>query len=207
VDDARPNAPGTTRPRNEVTGNRVLTVPNLVSLVRLLLVPVFAVLIVRHQDLAALGILALAGVSDWADGVLARRLHQTSALGRFLDPAADRLYIAAALVGLAWREIIPWWLVAVLVLRELAVASVFPALAARGFGPLPVHLVGKGGTAMLMYAFPLLLLAEVAGPLGALVEAFGWAAALWGVGLYWLAGILYLVQARGIIRSEPRLAS
>jgi cardiolipin synthase len=207
VEDARPTAPGTTRQRRDPSRNRVLTLPNLISLVRLLLVPVFAVLIVREQDLAALGILALAGVSDWADGVLARRLDQMSALGRFLDPAADRLYIAAALVGLAWRDIIPWWLVAVLALRELAVASVFPSLAARGYGPLPVHLVGKGGTAMLMYAFPLLLLGEVAGPLGPLVEAFGWAAALWGVGLYWLAGILYLTQARGIIRAEPRPAS
>lgn len=184
----------------------MLTLPNVISMLRLLLVPVFAALILRHQDLAALAVLALAGLSDWADGVLARRLDQTSALGRLLDPAADRFYIAAALVGLAVREIVPWWLVAVLVLREISVAAVLPALAARGYGPLPVHIVGKGGTAMLMYAFPLLLLAEIAGPFGALVAAFGWAAALWGVGLYWFAGVLYLSQARAIVRTVPRLA-
>lgn len=187
--------------------DRILTVPNVISLARLLLVPVFGYLIVTGQDVGALAVLALAGVSDWADGVLARRLNQTSALGRILDPAADRLYIAAALIGLAWRELIPWWLVAVLVLRELVVAAALPALYARGYGPLPVHLVGKGGTAMLMYAFPMLLLSEVPGPIGWVAGVGGWAAALWGVGLYWFAGVLYLRQAREIIRTEPRVAT
>lgn len=187
--------------------DRILTVPNVISLARLLLVPVFGYLIVAGQDVGALAVLALAGVSDWADGVLARRLNQTSALGRILDPAADRLYIAAALVGLAWRELVPWWLVAVLVLRELVVAAALPGLYARGYGPLPVHLVGKGGTAMLMYAFPMLLLSEVPGPIGWVAGVGGWAAALWGVGLYWFAGVLYLRQAREIIRTEPRVAT
>jgi cardiolipin synthase (CMP-forming) len=187
--------------------DRILTVPNVISLVRLLLVPLFGYLIVTGQDVAALAVLALAGLSDWADGVLARRLNQTSDLGRILDPAADRLYIAAALVGLAWRELIPWWLVAVLVLREAVVGAVLPALHARGYGPLPVHLVGKGGTAMLMYAFPMLLLSEVPGPIGWVAGVGGWAAALWGVGLYWFAGVLYLRQAREIIRTEPRVAT
>lgn len=187
--------------------DRILTVPNVISLARLLLVPVFGYLIVTGRDVGALAVLALAGVSDWADGVLARRLNQTSALGRILDPAADRLYIAAALIGLAWRELIPWWLVAVLVLRELVVAAALPALYARGYGPLPVHLVGKGGTAMLMYAFPMLLLSEVPGPIGWVAGVGGWAAALWGVGLYWFAGVLYLRQAREIIRTEPRVAT
>lgn len=187
--------------------DRIVTVPNVISLARLLLVPVFGYLIVTGQDVGALAVLALAGVSDWADGVLARRLNQTSALGRILDPAADRLYIAAALIGLAWRELIPWWLVAVLVLRELVVAAALPALYARGYGPLPVHLVGKGGTAMLMYAFPMLLLSEVPGPIGWVAGVGGWAAALWGVGLYWFAGVLYLRQAREIIRTEPRVAT
>lgn len=173
---------------------RVLTVPNAISLMRLALVPVFALLIFRHEDLAALGLLVLAGVSDWADGAIARRFNQQSEVGRILDPAADRLYIAAAVVGLAWREIIPWWLVAALVLREAAVAATLPGLARRRLPPLPVHLVGKGGTAMLMYAFPLLLLAEVAGSVGAVVWVLGWAAALWGVALYWVAGVLYLTQ-------------
>lgn len=187
--------------------DRVLTVPNVISLIRLLLVPVFAILIVRGYDVAALVVLALAGISDWADGYLARRLNQTSALGRVLDPAADRLYIAAAVIGLAWRQIIPWWLVAALVLRELAVGAVLPALVRRGHGPLPVHLAGKGGTAMLMYAFPLLLLAELDGAVGDVAWIVGWGAVIWGVGLYWLSGVLYLVQAGRVLRSVPRPAS
>lgn len=180
--------------------SRVITVPNAISLVRLLLVPVFALLIVQERDVAALVVLVAAGVSDWADGVIARRFDQTSDLGRVLDPAADRLYIAAAVIGLAWRDIIPWWLVSVLVLRELAVGATLPGLARRGFGPLPVHFAGKAGTAMLMYAFPLLLLTGVDGPIGTVAWVFGWATALWGVGLYWFAGVLYLVQYAAIVR-------
>ncbi len=193
-------------PARASTSDRVLTVPNVISFARLLLVPVFAACIVTERDVAALVILAVAGISDWADGVLARRLNQTSALGRLLDPAADRLYIAVALVGLAWREVIPWWLVLLLVLREVAVAAVLPALRRRGYGPLPVHLAGKAGTAMLMYAFPLLLLGELQGFLGEAAWVFGWATALWGVGLYWFAAVLYLAQARTVLRSEPGVA-
>src|SRR5690606_17462805 len=106
----------------EAMVDRVLTVPNLISMARLLLVPVFAVLIVRGQDLAALAVLAVAGASDWLDGVLARRLGQMSRLGQLLDPAADRLFILVTLVGLAWREIVPWWLLAVILVRDLALA-------------------------------------------------------------------------------------
>ncbi len=188
------------------TPRRVLTVPNAISLVRLLLVPVFAVLIVRGDDLPALAVLVVAGVSDWADGVIARRFHQTSALGRVLDPAADRLYIAAAVIGLAWREIIPWWLVLVLVLREAVVGATLPGLARRGLGPLPVHLAGKAGTAMLMYAFPLLLLAEVDRPFGRLAWVLGWATALWGVGLYWFSGVLYVLQYSRVVRAQGSVA-
>jgi cardiolipin synthase len=199
--------PGATPAARASVGNRVLTVPNVISLGRLLLVPVFAVLIVRGEDVAALAVLVVAGISDWADGEIARRFNQQSALGRLLDPAADRLYIAAALLGLAWRQIIPWWLVVVVVLREIMVGALLPALQRRGYGPLPVHLAGKAGTALLMYAFPLLLIAEMPGPVGVVARILGWAAALWGVGLYWLAGVLYVIQAVGIVRTEPRIAA
>lgn len=202
VQETTGTAPGSvpTTPGAASSSSRVLTVPNLISLVRLALVPLFLVLIVQGEDLAALGVLVVAGVSDWADGVIARRFDQTSDLGRVLDPAADRLYIAAAVGGLAWREVIPWWLVALLVLRELTVAATFPGLRRRGYGPLPVHLVGKAGTALLMYAFPLLLLTSVDGVLGTFAWTVGWAVAIWGVALYWLAGVLYLVQYRRVLR-------
>lgn len=187
--------------------SRVLTVPNVISAARLLLVPVFAVLVAQHRDVAAVAVLAVAGISDWADGKIARRFNQTSALGRALDPAADRLFILVALVGLGLREVVPWWLVAIIVQREIAISAVLPALLGRGYGPLPVHLAGKAGTAMLMYALPLLLLAELENVVGAMAWTVGWAAALWGAGLYWFAGVLYLVQAGSIIRTTPRIAS
>ena len=186
--------------------SRVLTLPNIISAGRLLLVPVFGVFVAQGRDGAALAVLVLAGVSDWADGKIARRFNQTSALGRALDPAADRLFIAVALVGLALRGVLPWWLVVVIVLRELAVAAVLPALLERGYGPLPVHLAGKAGTAMLMYALPLLLLAQAENALGSVAWSVGWAAALWGAVLYWFAAALYLVQAGRIMRVAPRIA-
>lgn len=181
--------------------SRILTVPNAISVGRLLLVPFFAVLVAQGRDLEAFAVLVLAGLSDWADGLIARRFNQISALGRALDPAADRLFIAAALIGLALRDVVPWWFVAVIGLREVSIASVLPGLLKRGYGPLPVHMAGKAGTAMLMYALPLLLLAQLEGALGATAWAVGWASALWGGALYWLAGVLYLVQARGIFRT------
>lgn len=191
--------------RSTADQSRVLTIPNLISAGRLLLVPVFAVLIGRGEDVAAVAVLVVAGISDWADGKIARRFNQTSSLGRVLDPAADRLFIAVALVGLALRGVVPWWLVTVIVLREVAIAAVLPALLRRGYGPLPVHLAGKAGTAVLMYALPLLLLAELEGGVGIAAYVLGWAAALWGAALYWLAGVLYLIQAGEIIRSAPRV--
>ncbi|MCL2422631.1 MAG: CDP-alcohol phosphatidyltransferase family protein [Micrococcales bacterium] len=185
--------------------DRVLTVPNAISAARLVLVPVFAVLLARRQDVAALVVLAVSGVSDWLDGVVARRLGQVSRLGQVLDPAADRLFIVVTIVALAWRGVVPWWLVAALVARDLALGVVQLVVVRAGWQPLPVHLAGKTATLMLLYAFPLLLLAELAGPgapaaVPTLLAALGWATALWGVGLYWTSGVFYLVQARRLLR-------
>ncbi len=182
--------------------SRVLTVPNVISLVRLLLVPVFAVLIVQGEDVWALVVLAVSGASDWVDGVLARRLDQVSRLGQVLDPAADRLFILVTLVGLAWREVVPLWLVVVIVGRDVLLATMLPWLARHGYGPLPVSFAGKAGTFALLYAFPLLLLAEGQGWLGDVAAVTGWAFTWWGVGLYWLAGVQYVVQARALVAAD-----
>ena len=187
--------------------DRVWTVPNGISLGRLLLVPVFAWLIAAGHDLAALGVLALAGLSDWLDGVIARRFNQSSKLGAMLDPAADRLYILVTLVMLAWREIVPWWLVVVLVARDVLLAGLLPALARRGYGPLPVHFVGKAGTFALLYAFPLLLLAQWEGIVGDVAHATGWAFAWWGIAFYWLSAVLYVRQAVGLLRTQEAPAA
>ena len=178
---------------------RVLTVPNAISLVRLLLVPVFAVLLVRRQDGWAFVVLAVSAASDWLDGVVARRWNQVSRLGQILDPAADRLFILVTIVTLAWRGVVPWWLVGALILRDVLLGIVQLIVARAGHRPLPVHLAGKAGTFSLLYAFPLLLLGRLHGPVGAAATVVGWACALWGVGLYWFSGALYVGQARRVL--------
>ena len=181
---------------------RVLTVPNLISLLRLLLVPVFAVLLVQHRDGWAVVVIVVSGASDWLDGVVARRWNQVSRLGQLLDPAADRLFILVTIVTLAWRGVVPWWLVVVLVLRDVLLGVVQLAVAGAGHRPLPVHLAGKAGTFALLYAFPLLLLGHFHGPLAATATVLGWAFALWGVGLYWFSGALYAGQARRVLAAR-----
>lgn len=180
--------------------DRVVTVPNLLSVLRLVLVPVFAWLILTHRDGWALVVLAVSGLSDYLDGALARRWGQVSRVGQLLDPAADRLYIVSTLLGLAWREVIPWWLVVVLVGREVVLSLTLPVLARAGYGPPPVHFLGKAATLSLLYAFPLLLLAYGGGPVAAVARPIAWAFAWWGTALYWWAGLLYLRQVRDMVR-------
>lgn len=180
--------------------DRVLTVPNVISLLRLLAVPVVGVLIVQGHLVAAFVVLVCAGASDWLDGVIARRFQQTSRLGRFLDPSADRLFILVTIVGLAYQQIIPWWLVAAILAREVAVGACLPTMVRHGYAGFPVHVAGKAGTFALMYAFPLLLLAHIDGAVGTIAWVTGWAAALWGVFLYWAAGLIYLNQFRHVLR-------
>jgi cardiolipin synthase len=185
--------------------DRVLTIPNAISAARLAGVPVFLWLVLGVQTAAAdywaVALLIVAGLSDWLDGKIARALNQGSRLGEVLDPAADRLYIAATIVALAVRDIIPWWLVAVLALRELTVGGALAVLRRRaGFSTLPVSFVGKTATLCLLYAFPLLFLGDHPGWGGTLARVLGWAFATWGTALYWWAAMLYLAQVRSLIR-------
>ena len=184
--------------------DRVLTIPNAISAARLAGVPVFLWLVLGVQtqagDYWAVALLILAGLSDWLDGKIARALNQTSRLGQVLDPAADRLYIAATIVALGVRAIIPWWLVGVLALRELTVGVALAVLRRRaGFGTLQVSFVGKAATLCLLYAFPLLFLGDHPGWGGTLARVLGWAFATWGTALYWWAAMLYLVQVRNLV--------
>ena len=185
---------------------RVLTIPNGISAARLAGVPVFLWLVLGSQsataDYWAVALLIVAGLSDWLDGKIARALNQTSRLGQVLDPAADRLYIAATIVALAVREIIPWWLVAILALRELTVGGALAVLRRRaGFSTLQVSFVGKAATLCLLYAFPLLFLGDHPGWGGTLARVLGWAFATWGTVLYWWAAMLYLVQVRSLVNN------
>jgi cardiolipin synthase (CMP-forming) len=192
-----------------VGGDRIVTWPNALSVARLAGVPVFLWLVIVPQtattDLIAAGILGLAGLTDWLDGKLARMLHQESRLGQLLDPAADRLYIAAMIIALAVRGIIPWWLVAALAGRELCVGVALLVLQRRTlYSSLQVSFVGKAATLCLMYAFPLVLLGAHGGTAAEIVRVIGWAFAIWGTALYWWAAMLYFTQVRDLIRESGR---
>lgn len=182
--------------------DRILTVPNVLSVIRLLLIPVFLWLVLAAQaDIAAAVVLAVSGITDWADGVIARRTGQTSRLGQVLDPLVDRLTIVATLLGLALRELVPWWFVGLLVLRELVLLALVPVLRRHGLTALPVHYLGKAGTFALFWAFPLILAGSADTPLAHVVSALGWAFAIWGLALYWYAAALYVEQTRRVVTS------
>ncbi len=182
--------------------NQVLTLPNVLSVLRLVGVPLFIWLLVEDQIAWAFVVLALSGVSDYLDGKIARRYHLISRVGQLLDPVADRLYILTTLLALAWREILPIWLVVLLLGRDLFMAVIIVLLKRVGQTGLPVHFVGKAATFNLLYAFPLLLLSELDGAVGDLARPVGWAFAWWGIVLYWMAAGLYAVQAAWLLRGR-----
>jgi cardiolipin synthase len=179
------------------------TVPNLLSLLRLALVPVFLVLILNGFNLEAVIVLIVASVTDYLDGYFARILNQETRLGQLLDPAADRLYIFATLIGLSAVGYIPMWLPMIVIGRDLLLLFTYPILASRGYGPLPVHYLGKAGTFALLYAFPLLMIAAAFPNVSLFVLPVAWAFAWWGIGLYWWAGFVYLAQVRSVVKSSP----
>lgn len=180
--------------------SRIWTVPNILSFVRLGLVPVFLVLVITGQDILALVTIVVSSVTDYLDGVIARRFQQITRLGQLLDPAADRLFIFATLVGLAIREIVPWWLLIAILARDLVLLVLGLILANHGFGPLPVHHLGKVATFCLFYALPILMVGQAVPAAAIVTDPIGWAFALWGAFLYWWAGIIYLRETRRVIR-------
>jgi cardiolipin synthase (CMP-forming) len=198
---------GQTDVQDESQRTKVWTLPNLLSMVRLAGVPVFLWLVLGPEwDGWALILLMVAGVTDWLDGYLARKLDQRSTLGEILDPVADRLYILAVVVGLVLRDIIPLWVGLLLPLRDALLWCLVPFLRTRGYSALPVHFLGKAATANLLYAFPLLLLGDGEGTVAELAQVFGWAFAFWGIGLYWWAGVLYAWQVRKLLGDVERRA-
>lgn len=180
----------------------MFTIPNLISFARLAGVPLFLYLhLVAKADIAAVIVLMVGGTTDWVDGYIARRTNQVSRLGELLDPAADRLYILATLLSFTARGVLPVAFTAALLIREAVLGVSLLVLRRNGYGPPPVHYLGKTATFMLLAAFPLVLLAttDVAG--ASVVGAFGWAFALWGLVFYWIAAALYLAQTRALLRA------
>ena len=179
----------------ELAHERWLTVPNALSFVRLLGVPLFLWLLLGPQaDGWALVVLVASGVTDWLDGRLARALDQYSRLGELLDPLADRLYTVATLVAFLIRGIVPWWVLVLIIGRDLVVSLALPLLRRKGYLAFPVLYIGKAATLNLLYAFPLLLLAQMDWAGADLARPFAYAFTVWGVALHLWSGALYLVQ-------------
>lgn len=186
---------------------RVWTIPNVLSVIRLVLVPVFVyLLLVPHAYGPAVAILMFSGASDWADGKIARLMaNQSSRLGELLDPLVDRIYMITVPVSLALARIVPWWLVAVLLGRDLLLAATLPVLRHRGLAALPVTYIGKAATFALMSGFPLVLLGQWDAVWSRVIGAVGWGFVIWGTGMYLWSAVLYLLQARLVVRELPRI--
>lgn len=186
---------------------RVLTIPNVLSVIRLILMPVFLyLLLVRHDWGPSVAILVFGGVSDWADGKIARLVvNQSSRLGELLDPLVDRIYMVAVPVGLALAGVVPWWVVAILLGRDVALAATLPVLRGRGITALPVSYVGKAATFSLMVGFPLVLLGQWDALWSRVIGACGWGFVIWGIGMYLWSAVLYLLQVRLVVRRMPKV--
>ena len=187
--------------------DRVLTIPNVLSVIRLLLLPVFGyLLLVRHDYGPAVAILMFSGASDWADGKIARLVaNQSSRLGELLDPLVDRIYMVAVPVILALAGVVPWQVVAILIGRDVVLAATLPMVRSRGIAALPVTYVGKAATFALMSGFPLILLGQWDSGWSHVVGACGWAFLIWGTYMYLWSAVLYLLQVRLVVTRLPRV--
>jgi len=195
-----------------MVSDRIFTIPNVLSFLRLLLIPVFVWLALGPEaDWLAFGILVLSSITDWLDGVIARRFNMMSKLGQVLDPVADRLFVVCTIAVLAVREIVPWWLVAVLVARDVFMFFIQLQLKRANLPLLPVHYVGKAATLCLLYGLPLLLLTAGAGTgtdtIADVVRPIAWAFTLWGLGIYWWSAILYAEQAHAVRKGRRLVVS
>ncbi|WP_062464653.1 CDP-alcohol phosphatidyltransferase family protein [Demequina soli] len=185
-----------------VAPTAIWTVPNAISMVRLVLIVVFGTLLTLEKDGWAIVALAAAGVSDFLDGFLARRWHQVTQLGRLLDPAADRLLTAVVIVGFAIRGIVPWWLVAVLLARDLVVGTALLVAHGRHVESPQVTYVGKLATALLYLFLPLAYLVVVAVPDWRALHGLAIAGTCVAAVLYWYAGMGYVRDLRARTRAR-----
>ena len=188
------------------TRDRVLTVPNALSVLRLILIGVFVYLLLgAHAYGWATAVLMVSGASDWADGKIARLLDQYSRLGELLDPAVDRLYMLVVPVSMAIAGIVPWWIIAILIARDGLLAAMLPVLRSRGLTALPVSYIGKAATFALMSAFPLILLGQWDALWSRMIGACGWAFLIWGIYMYLWAFVLYVIQLAKVVRQLPKV--
>ncbi|MCI1832144.1 MAG: CDP-alcohol phosphatidyltransferase family protein [Bifidobacterium sp.] len=177
------------------------TVPNLISALRIISIPFITVLVIHHHMVAALVVLGVSAISDGLDGLIARACNQVSKMGQILDPVADRLLIFCSCLALGLAGIIPLWALIVVGLRDFLLGILILLLAQDSYGPLPVHFVGKAGTALLMSAIVMFIFADIwhdsfTQTLNLVAISVG----IWGICLYWLAGFIYAWQGYTLLR-------
>lgn len=189
--------------------SRVFTLANLVSVIRLMAIPVFLVLVIRDQLLAAFILLVAAVLTDFVDGMIARRMNQITKLGQFLDPFADRLFIAATVIALAIQGVVPWWFVIAVMLRDALLGVGGLVMSRYGHATLPVKWWGKVATFGLLFVLPLFLLSVMisehgSASVGAVLMMVAWPIALVAVVLYWAVGFSYLFDAISLAKKATR---
>jgi cardiolipin synthase len=181
----------------------VISVPNALTFLRFLGIPLFIYLTLKVEaDGWAIVVLAIGGATDYFDGKLARAWNQTSRLGELADPAIDRLYILAILIVFLIRDIVPTWMIVIIVGRDIVLALITIVMTRKGIAPFTVTYLGKAATFNLMYAFPFLLLALSEGVIGTIAFVVGWSFAIWGIALYISTGISYARQGIWQIRGN-----
>ena len=181
----------------------VISVPNALTFLRFLGIPLFIYLTLELEaDGWAIVVLAIGGATDYFDGKIARAWNQTSRLGELADPAIDRLYIFAILIVFLIRDIIPAWMIVIIVGRDIVLALITLVMNRKGIPPFTVSYLGKAATFNLMYAFPFILLAQSDGVTGTIAFILGWSFAIWGIALYISTGMSYARQGIWQIRGN-----
>ena len=186
--------------------SKIFTLANVVSVVRLMAIPVFLVLVVQDRLITAFVLLVAAVLTDFVDGMIARSMNQITKLGQFLDPFADRLFIAATVIALAIQDVVPWWFVVAVMLRDALLGIGGLVMTRYGHGTLPVKWWGKVSTFGMLFVLPLFLLGTVVPTIGAVTNPIAWVLAIVSVSLYWIVGFSYLFDAIALAKSATRRA-
>jgi cardiolipin synthase (CMP-forming) len=190
-----------------LTSNRVLTVPNVLSGLRLASVPVFLYLFVTGREEAAVVLYAAGALTDFFDGVIARRLGQISELGKLLDPLADRVFIVALALALVAVDALPWAIAGAIVTRDLLLLSIWPLVERRGAGRIAVNLTGKTATALLLFGLTFMAVAETDFPLAGVADEMGLVLVVAGAVLYYVAAGMYGSEAYRRLATRRRIDS
>jgi cardiolipin synthase len=191
---------------DEVSLDRILTAPNVITMMRLLCIPLFLwLLFADHRQILAAFLLAALGATDWVDGFVARRYHQVSTLGKILDPAADRILVGTAVISVMIYHAAPLWFGFATIAREVLVSIMVVALASLGAARIDVLWVGKAGTFALMTAYPGFLLTYGTAHWQHDLRVLVWIIGGIGLTLAWIAAASYVAPARKAFR-EGRAA-